>query len=372
MLISNFDSNNNHMSHTKKLLEECKDHFIIASPFLASNMSEFLKNFNFSNLNTIELITTLRPYSEEQLTKPYQIITFYNFFSQNHPKIKLNIHISNKLHGKIYLSKSQKTMILTSANFTNNGLVSNHEWGFLTKDETIINKTATELFHHIEYKELTLHQLLKACMFSEQYKKLNPEWVTLPDISCDILKSIYSDTSANNTTTQYFLKPIGHSERPVTLNDQQDFSGLHQNLHFSKKKPKGLRKGDIIITTAVGAGSILSYFRITGGLQYVADAQVKIEPWVQRWPWYLEGRNHSPKFGGSWWIHDLKRQDLLDEFRQIHPNTAITNAGGFSLGTINMGSDKVKITKEFGEFLIEKINSIEKQLNSEPYLQHEN
>jgi hypothetical protein len=69
----------------------------------------------------------------------------------------------------------------------------------------------------------------------------------------------------------------------------------------------------------------------------------------------MEGRNQSVSFGKRWWVYDLKRNNLLKEFLANFPNTPVTFAGGFSLGTINMGNDKVRITKEFGDFLISKI-----------------
>ena len=69
----------------------------------------------------------------------------------------------------------------------------------------------------------------------------------------------------------------------------------------------------------------------------------------------MEGRNQSPEFGRTWWVHDIRRQDALNEFLEKYPGIAVTHAGGFSLGTLNMGSDKVRITEEFGNFLISKI-----------------
>jgi hypothetical protein len=69
----------------------------------------------------------------------------------------------------------------------------------------------------------------------------------------------------------------------------------------------------------------------------------------------MEGRNLSSQFGGQWWIYNIQRKDALDEFIKLYPGVPVTFAGGFSLGALNYGSDKVKITKEFGDFLISKI-----------------
>ncbi len=354
MLVSNVT--NNHKAHIQKLLTECAGDFIVVSPFLASQMMSFLEGFDFSNIMRIDLITTFKPKDVEQLTKPFQLRDFVDYFKTKYPDIEIFIHINNSLHGKLYISgKNDKKMILTSANFTRNGMTENHEWGIWVEDKAVIEEALEEIFDNIDYPELSLNQIKKACMFAEANIKENPKWNTKPIITSDILESVYSDKDIKNTDPQYFLKPIGASEHPVTLEGQEDFSKLHQDLHFSKKKPKGVRKGDIIITTAVGAGSLLSYFRVTGGLLQVTEEQIKQDPRMERWPWYMEGRNNSTKFGKEWWVHNLKRQDLLGEFKDIYPDIPITQAGGFTLGTLNMGNDKVRITKEFGEFLIGKI-----------------
>jgi len=178
------------------------------------------------------------------------------------------------------------------------------------------------------------------------------------DIISDILESVYSVEDVSNNDPQYFLKPVGVTESPILLEDQRDFSELHQNLHFSKRKPKGVRKGDVLITVAVTAGALLSYFKVTGGLQEVTEDEILRDSWKERWPWYMEGRNLSPKFGAQWWIHNIQRKDVFNEFLELYPGIPVTSAGGFSLGTLNYGGDKVKITKEFGDFLISKIENV--------------
>jgi len=71
----------------------------------------------------------------------------------------------------------------------------------------------------------------------------------------------------------------------------------------------------------------------------------------------MEGRNQSPKFGSQWWVHNIQKTVVLDEFLQKWPGVDVTHAGGKGLGTLNFGSDKVRITKEFGDFLIQKIKN---------------
>lgn len=354
MLLSN--TNNLQAEYLKDIFKSCDERIVIVSPYLAEDMKSFLNNFDFSSVKKIELITTFKPKDLEQVTKPFQLRDFYQFFHEKHPKINVKVHIDNNLHGKLYftLGKTNK-LILTSGNFTANGIFNNHEWGILITDSILIEEALNQAFDLIDFPDVTNFQIERACLFADVYLKNNPQWLKKEAIAYDILDSVYSDTDSNNSEPKYYLKPVGHKEAPVTLEGRRDFSELHQNLHFSKKKPKGIKKGDVIITTAVGAGSLLSYFKVTSGLHVATNEQIKSHPWMERWPWYLEGKNNSVNFGGKWWMHNLRRQDLLSEFHKKYPGQPVTSAGGLSLGTINMGSDKVQLSDVFAKFLISKI-----------------
>ena len=99
------------------------------------------------------------------------MLDFLEFFQAKHPKIKAKVHVDNSLHGKIYVftNNHEHQAIITSANFTNNGLKHNHEWGVLSPHSEQIENLVDEIFEAIEFKELTLTQLRKAIMFADQY-----------------------------------------------------------------------------------------------------------------------------------------------------------------------------------------------------------
>ncbi|MFN8993210.1 MAG: phospholipase D-like domain-containing protein, partial [Pseudomonadota bacterium] len=137
MLVSN--SINSHKNILNSLLKDCDGTLYIASPYLAEEMGGFLEEFDFSNVERVELITTFKPKNIEQLTKPIQIRDFFNHFKSRYPKMQVIVHVDNYLHGKLYiLGKHNRKMIVTSANFTKNGMVGNHEFGLLIEDDTII------------------------------------------------------------------------------------------------------------------------------------------------------------------------------------------------------------------------------------------
>jgi len=357
-MVSNSDSN--HLDELRDMLSSNVKRLVIASPFLAQNIIELLDELTFDGIETIELVTTFKPKDTEQLTKPFVLRDYFDYFIKNHPKVKLKLHVDNHLHGKIYITigDSSRSMVISSANFTRSGLCNNHEWGLAVNNDCIIDEVLSDLFESIEYQDVSYTQIKRACLFADQYIRDNPEWIKKPDIISDILESVYSVEDVSNNDPQYFLKPVGVTESPILLEDQRDFSELHQNLHFSKRKPKGVRKGDVLITVAVTAGALLSYFKVTGGLQEVTEDEILRDSWKERWPWYMEGRNLSPKFGAQWWIHNIQRKDVFNEFLELYPGIPVTSAGGFSLGTLNYGGDKVKITKEFGDFLISKIENV--------------
>lgn len=354
-MVSN--TGDDHLSELKRLITGNTDRLVIASPFLASDIATLLREFSFKEIRKFELITTFKPRDYEQLTKPFILKDLFEHFAENYPKTKLQVHVDNALHGKIYIvtKNNSREMIVSSANFTRNGLSYNHEWGIATNDDEVIDNVITDLFDSIEYRDVTYTQIKRACIFADQYNRDHPDCRKKPDIFSDILDSVYSVEDESNTNPQYFLKPVGVSESPILIEDEQEFTDLHENLHFSKKKPKGVRKGDVLITVAVTAGSLLSYYKVTGGLQEVTQKEIARDRWKERWPWYMEGRNLSPEFGGEWWVHNIQRKDVLSEFLEKHPGVPVTSAGGFSLGTLNYGGDKVKITKEFGDFIISKI-----------------
>ena len=352
------------MEYLKDSIKSCDNKLIIVSPYIASDIKSFLKNFDFSNIKYLDIITTFKPNDKEQLTKPLQLLEIIKYFEENYKSIKLKIHIDNLLHGKIYffINEKERKAIFTSANFTKNGMSDNHEFGIIVDDEKIIEQAMNDIFDNIDYEDITFTQLDKCRLFAEEYIKANPIWIADSNIKCDILDDIYTDNTTISHNTKYFIKPIGHTDNPIKIEDKRDFSELHQNLHFSKKLPRGVRKGDVLITTAIGAGSIVSWFKIISETVAHIDNKISDKKFHERWPWYFEGRNQAQKFSSVWWKYNLKRKNLVLEFIDQYPNNPITKAGSYTLDSINYGNDKIEITKKFARFIIDKIQKIEEEL----------
>ena len=340
-----------------ELLSASFNELFWVSPFLTSDFDSLFKKSNFSNVSVITLVTTLKKNDQDQITKPKSLKSFYQLMHEKCPNAKVKVHIDNSLHGKIYIFKNQDDYkaIVTSANLTRNGLYANHEWGLCIDDTSTIKELQSEVLECIDYSDISESLVDRLVVFTNQNKKIHPEWNEKIIPSSDILEAVYNQGKNTNKEPRYYLKPVGVSEDPILKEDRQDFSDLHQDLDFSKKGTGSIQAGDIIITTAVGCGCLLSYFQITGSPKEATYEEQQSIPWKQRWPWHIEGRNLSEKYGGCWWEHDLDRKLLMDLFIERHPNKPVTKSGGYTLGTINFGSDKVEITKEFSDFLIEKI-----------------
>ena len=164
-IISNTSST--HLAFIKDLFASCSGRVVIASPFLAQSVKDLLKKFTFSNVKEMTIITTFKTDNLEQLSKPFQLKDFFEFFMENYPHVKINIHISNGLHGKIYACINEKcsSLVITSANFTNNGLLHNDEWGYLVDNESEISYIIDDLYSTIDYFEVTYNQIKERVFF---------------------------------------------------------------------------------------------------------------------------------------------------------------------------------------------------------------
>lgn len=357
-LVSN-NTNQTHLDELKCLCLLRPKTIVFVSPFLASEMTSLLGEFDFTYIEEFVLITTFKTNDKEQLTKPFQLRDLYTFFDERYPSIKVMVHVNNSLHGKLYFFDfmPEEKLLLSSANFTRNGLENNSEWGLLVSDKETIQQAKEEVFADLDQEQLTKLQVSKACEHAKWYIENNPQWVKEEEpVELNILKYVTASEDSTNTDPKYYLKPLGHTDERIWKDDQRDFSDKYQKQHFSSaRQPIRVRKGDYLITTAIGAGSLLSYFRVTGTPEWVTDEELAKSPRLERWRWYLESENMSRDFGAKWWEFDLLRNELSDEFNDLYPDVCVTKAGGFNLKSINYGSDKLELTPEFGKFLIEKI-----------------
>lgn len=351
MLIDNLGKNN-HKMRLISLIQQ-SDELLFASPFLTSDINRFLDELNLTSIKRLTLLTILKPHDEDQLYKIESLSKISAYCKQH--KIHLDLFINNQLHGKVYLFKKNhilKNAIITSANFTDNGIENNLEWGVHISDTNDLNRLAKDVFLNPQNIMLTEEFLAKMNIQYQAIKRtLRPKKNRIP---LNLISFIKADIPIIKSNIKYWLKPIGDKDNPVT--EKWDFCDQYQDLNFSKIRPSGIHKNDIIITYGVGCGIILSVFKSISDEPYFStEEEVAEAPWKERWPWSLEAENLCCKFAANCFKHNLKLNDLRSNFCKEYPQSFITAKKTNTFGRFNFGGDKLQLSPMFASFIIQKV-----------------
>lgn len=352
----------NHEELLTVLIPQC-DKVIIASPFLMNEFDKFFENINIQNIE-FELITTCKAKGDEQIVKPFQMKNFGTVIKRLTQKWP-EIHLINSLHSKIYLFyKSKKTIlgIVTSANFTNNGLVKNHETGVILQDSNILQDLELDLKNNLEYISLAEFQIDKLCAIVDLMKK-EKRYEKQEDININLLKNIEKNCtpSAGNRNIKlrdsatYYISVAGVTENPILPQDKRKVIKPHSDIWFAKE-PKTMKEGDCLLEVAVGGKCFLSYYAIASRV-FTRTIEEQKNKEYKRWPFYVYANNLSLNYGEKWFDKPLYYKDIIEEFKIKFPNTPVTASGKDSfVGAIQIGHSFVKVTREFGEFVRKRID----------------
>ncbi|MEQ6120675.1 Helicase associated domain protein [Reichenbachiella sp. MALMAid0571] len=151
-IIDNIDSDKNHKEHLLEMIKK-SDEIFIASPYLMRDFRAFFDNEVLSRVRKITLITTLQPKTLDQIKKVYSLRSLLNIPQIKSGDIECNISLNNRLHGKIYLFKHSGKYVsglISSANFTDNGLWLNHEWGITIDNNLILENLENSIYSTVE------------------------------------------------------------------------------------------------------------------------------------------------------------------------------------------------------------------------------
>ncbi|KQT30910.1 hypothetical protein ASG22_19640 [Chryseobacterium sp. Leaf405] len=346
MIINNL-TRDNHLKYLNEIFKSAKKIFII-SPFITKNIN--LINFgDFSHLEKITIITTLKPYDVDQYSKVLYFKQLYNIL--NLKNIEFEIQIDNSLHGKVFIAENNNSVkaIITSANFTDSGLRINNEWGVLINNFIEINKIKNGIIENVKHKslnELNIDSFLKKIEQTPITQNVN-ELLTL-NLSL-LLENKDNYFDLNNKTT-FWLKPIGVTDDLVPLT--QKFDLIDSDLHFSKR-PSGIKMGDIIVSYAVGHLKILSISKV--------NSEIKNVNKESRWPFYIVGKNLTPNYGREWMKNNITISNQKSLFLS-QTSFNITPSGKNTYGSLMQGADKLKITQEFGKYILDKVFKIDYEL----------
>ncbi|GAB2690856.1 hypothetical protein GCM10027037_12570 [Mucilaginibacter koreensis] len=346
MKIINNNPGPNHLSNLIACFENA-DEIIIVSPFISADIT-FFPFEKLSFLKKVTLITRLKSFTNDQYEKISFFLSLINYCKQKN--IQLKILIDNILHGKVYIGAENgnlKEAVITSANFNKFGLEYNNEWGVWISEENLIKQIYQGILDRIVLEPITENDVERLSKELHKQPTKKKERETDLDLAKHLKKRVNPLNIQGNTT--YWLKPIGVSGDYVPWG--KAFSSLQTDLHFAKS-PKGVHPGHIIITYAVGHRNILSIYKVI--------SETKLSG-INRWPYLVVGENLSPYYGDQWHLHSLTITNQKDE---VLGNNLfnITPSGKNSYGSLMRSADKLKITSDFGEFIVNKIQSLDQKI----------
>ncbi|MHB8079767.1 MAG: restriction endonuclease PLD domain-containing protein [Candidatus Krumholzibacteriia bacterium] len=333
----------------------------LVSPFLSVDMKQLLGSFDLLHLNAIHLITTLPPRTKEQFRKLDSIVSVMNLVQEANRtnKLVLRVSIDNKLHGKIYIFRDPGNVpfaaIVTSANFTEAGLRHNHEWGILLEDAAMLNALETSVRESADYVDISVDDADAMLAAADAYRAAHGGPRDTDEVDLDLISVIKPRDKPPEyvSPTTIWLKPIGSADQPFPLD--KDFSRDPDRVHFSRRCPRSVSVGDVLIAYGVGPGMVLTYYTVISAPARISDDDMH-ETWMERWPWYVETRNQASSFGSRWRHLGLRISDLVEQYLAGGGgHAALTAAGGNTLGALQYGADKLRLSSGFGEFVIRKI-----------------
>lgn len=340
----------NHNQSIQSMLTTA-DQMILVSPFLTEDFDEFVHDVAELGVKSILLLTTIRDNSPDLFKKANSLYSFCTSCVQN--SINFEIRVDNKLHGKIYIALKDSNPIkgiVTSANFTDNGLKHSHEWGIEIDDTDTLQNLVIDLMK-VSTDPLTYKEIEAIVKAIDDYSKENqPIQESKPNLEVtrhikDKLKAELPKVSNTEkidfpNDTRYFLKPVGSTDNP--FDESRKLSETIQEMHFSKRKPNAVRPGDILICYGVGTTKLLGYFRVLNEPFLLANEDT-------RWPWAVDSENLSPKYSLRWASFSNMLSSALASYGY---GKELTYVGGKSLGALNFGADKIRLNESFAHHLI--------------------
>lgn len=333
-----------HLGEVKDLLASSNE-FLIASPFISLTAIDKMKNWLTAGLQKLTLITTLKEKDPDQLKKVPILMELYRLKKMR--GFNLSVKIDNQLHGKVYIGMRDENYtgaIVTSANFTDNGLENNHEWGIFFNNQKEISN-----MHQQIVKDASLELTEKALMKMKQWIDDNPkEDVKSPSIDVSFIDMIEKPI-VNKASLTYWLKPLGKS--PDTVPPTRLFGEGEHQITFTTKNPRGIAEGDILLVYSVVSQQMISVFEATDKRGVLNEFD---NPGDERWPNYIWCKNLSPEYGANWPVKGLTFRKLREEFLKRYPTMSVLPSGN-KLNGMQWGADHIKCTPEFAKYVLVRI-----------------
>lgn len=343
MYISNTE-NCDHKTLFFKLCESA-DEILIASPFCFPDFKKFADMLAaIGTIKKIIFITTLE--REGVVGKIDQLISFRN--EMERIGVQWELRLDEKLHGKVYIFKKEGQPfagIITSANLTESGMEFNHEYGCLIEDVAELIALEKQLLTDSP-DQLTNSKLDE---IKVRAKKQYPDGIKKePVAKVDIDDILHPYKVAKGTSI--FIKPVGVSNDPIYGGDYSE----ETEMYFSKKRPASIRVGDILIAYAVGGRRIMGAYKVT-------SEPLRTQREDDRWPWYVHSECLTPNLSNHKWASTAPFATAIANQYAEANDKPVTNNGGRNLNALNYGCDKIRLSDEYGQYLISKIMELENE-----------
>lgn len=350
-------TNNEKQKHMGKVIQLSEESNVmtIVSPFIANDLGDMFDKM--PTIKEVTIYTNLSGYSDGA-DKIIALHKFCNYCKEKN--IHLIIKSDDYLHGKVYLfykktttTTEPKGFIISSGNFTDNGMRNNHEFGVMSNDVMQQNVIAN-MINDLKTYDVTEGQIAILVDKANEHKKNVESLASLPVFNVD--KYINLKPSNNKKETKYFLKPIGTSDKPFkegyTLKEEDEI-GFGEVLNT-------IHRRDVFICHATGPQMIVGYYMVDNDkqIEYRIDEE-------DRWPYKFKVICKSIPYSKKWWEFKLKTKDLAESFLQENPGEHITKNGGTdknggdTIGSLNFGSERIEITEKFARYIIDKIPNVE-------------
>lgn len=302
----------NWLNELKEALLET-GHVRIVSPFITDNLVRlFLESFTG---NQLQVITR---FNLNDFRSGVSSISALDRLL----KASADIKGIQGLHSKLYLF-DQKSVIITSANFTNGGFFQNKEFGVKSHEEEIVLSSINyfnELWEIDDYL-LTKEQLDEWKPLVKRGGGSQSIAPTLPDYGKSYQKKIIGQAEGHKR--KYFIKFFGKNEHRKHLHEsvrpEIEYGCCHYALSFSdsKGRPRRYRDGDVVYIARMLHGNDYAIFGKGITYKHVDDRDV-VGPddidhvdWLEDWPILI--RLHSTEFLDSTFENCPKMNEMLHE-----------------------------------------------------------
>lgn len=353
-----------HFSLIRQLVAIC-DGCLLVAPFLYEDFTILFEGLAIGSVE-FELITSYAKRGQDQLKKPFCLRSFGQVLRAATGKWPV-IHLNEGLHSKIYVFRKGGRPfagLVTSANFTAAGLSRNHETGLVLDDSEQLEQLTAIARRDLSYVHLAEHQIDRLCLAVEVWRQRNGSPEEDSDVGLGNILNRYATPAAGNrnirlaNNARYFIKVSGDKDRPILPEDEEPRSEPHDKLDFAKSPDRAIVIGDCLLEVAVGGQCFLSYHACASEPYERTEQEKESNPDHKRWPFYVYGNNLSLHYGEQWFRAPIGIDTTVEEFKALHPGIAVTMAGKDHIkGAIQMGNSYFQVTREFGEFVRQKIDA---------------